>query len=467
MFLSIAKSPRKVYNKLVIALMATPLKAQTLLHESCLQIFRDFAHKFLDRQQPACRISIQSDEKFDGASSAQSLYGFALSFSKQGYKMNIYPKKILEYIKRLDKLLILLCLAASAFSVLLLYSLYANDVGYVTASSYKTQLTAVVIGIVVMLVAAAIDYKFISKVWFLYTPAVLVPVMLLFTSLGQGVAGADDVGWLQIGTFSFQPSELLKIVFIMTFSTHLYKDEKNLNKPLHFALFCAHGLFPVGLISLQGDDGTALVFACMFIVMIIAAGLSWKYILAGCLAVPSVVYVAWNYLMQNHHKARFLVLFDTEMQKNEINGIFHQQYWGRIALGSGGMTGKGLFGGDYVYVPEIQNDFIFSYIGNALGFVGCLSVVFLILFICLKIFATSLSARDNLGKYICLGAFAMIFFHFAINLGMVLVLVPVIGIPFPFISAGGTSTLSLYCSIGLVLSVYGHRTKTYHVFYTE
>lgn len=381
--------------------------------------------------------------------------------------MKRFLKKVLEYIKRLDKPLIILCLAASAFSVVLLYSMYVNDVGYVNSSYYKTQIAAVIIGAVAMLIIAGMDYHLISKLWVIYTPLVLGLVMLLFTSLGQGVQGADDIGWLKIAGVSVQPSELLKIVFVMTFSTHLWKDGKNINKPLHFALFCAHGLFPIGLISLQGDDGTALVFGCMFIIMIVGAGLSWKYIVLGCLAVPSVAYVAWNFLMQSHHKARFLILFDKEMQQSEINGIFHQQYWGRIALGSGGMTGTGLFGGDYVYVPEIQNDFIFSYIGNALGFVGCFATVLLLLAICFKVFANSFLAKDKLGKYICLGVFAMIFFHFAINLGMVLVLVPVIGIPLPFISAGGTSTVSLYCAIGLVLSVYGHRNKTYHMFYTE
>lgn len=377
-------------------------------------------------------------------------------------------KKVLEYIKRLDKLLILLCLGASVFGIILLYSLYVNDFAGVSESYYQTQIIATVLGLAVMLFIAGVNYRFISKIWFIYAPIALILVLLLFTSLGQGRQGADDVGWLKIGSFTIQPSELLKVAFIMTFSTHLYKDQKNINRPTHFLLLCAHGMLPVGLISIQGDDGTAMVFLFMFIIMLVVAGLSWKYILAGCLAIPAVVFFAWNFLMQPHHKRRFLVLFDAEMQQEEIQGIWYQQYWGKIALGSGGMTGTGLFGGDnYVYTSELHNDFIFAYIGNALGFVGCLCTVVLLLAICLKTYSNALSAKDNLGKYICTGVFAMILCHMIINIGMVLTVMPVIGIPLPFISAGGTSTVALYAAIGLVLSVYGHREKKYHMFYTE
>lgn len=371
-----------------------------------------------------------------------------------------------EYIKRLDKVLILLCASASAFGIILLYSMYVNGFASVNAAYYKTQIAALCIGVGVMLVVAAIDYKFISKIWFIYAPVALILTLLLFTSLGQGVDGADDIGWLKVGSITIQPSELLKDAFIMTFATHLYKVGKNLNKLPHFILVCIHGLFPVGLISLQGDDGTALVFLFIFVVMIIVAGLSWKYILLGCAAVPPAVYVVWNYIMQPHHKVRVLIPFDPVMQEQYPDRWF-QQKWGRIALGSGKMTGVGLFGGDYVYTAYIHNDFIYAYIGNALGFVGCLGTIAILLLICMKVYMNSVQAKDLLGKYICIGVFAMIMIHSVLNIGMVLAVLPVIGIPLPFISAGGTSTVSLYLAMGLVLSVYGHRGKKYHMFYTE
>ncbi len=376
-------------------------------------------------------------------------------------------KAVLDYLKRLDKILILLCAAASSFGIVLLYSMYCNDFANVSAEYYKTQILALVIGVVAMLAVAGFDYKFISKIWFIYAPVALILTLLCFTSLGQGVAGADDKGWIRLGPTTIQPSELLKDAFIMTFATHLYKVGKNMNRLPHFILLCIHGAIPVGLISLQGDDGTALVFLFIFVVMLIVAGLSWKYILLGCAAVPAAVYVAWNYIMQPHHKARFLILFDEEMQQAEIKNLWYQQHWGRIALGRGGLVGEGLFGGDYTYTSYIHNDFIFAYIGNALGFVGCIVTVMLLLFICLKIYFNSVRAKDQLGQLICIGVFAMIMIHSILNIGMVLAVLPVIGIPLPFISAGGTSTVSLYVAMGLVLSVCGHREKKHHMFYTE
>ena len=308
-----------------------------------------------------------------------------------------------EYIKHLDKILILLCLAASSFGILLLYSMYANDFAGVSAAYYQTQISALVIGVVAMLVVAAIDYRFISKIWFIYAPAALILVFLLFTPLGLTANGADDIGWLNLGFITIQPSELLKVTFIMTFSTHLFKVEKNMNRLPHFVLLCLHGLFPALLISYQGDDGTAIVFLFMFVVMMVVAGLALRYIIAGCIAVPVGIYFVWNYIMQSHHKARILVLFDPAMQESEINGIWFQQYWGRIAMGSGKMTGVGLFGGDYVYTSFIYNDFIFAYIGNALGFVGCICTIALLLLICMKVYMNSVQTKT---KWVSLSASA-------------------------------------------------------------
>ena len=155
-----------------------------------------------------------------------------------------------------------------------------------------------------------------------------------------------------------------------------------MNRLPHFLLLCVHGMIPVGLISFQGDDGTALVFLFIFVVMLIVAGLSWKYILLGCAAVPPAIYFIWNYVMQPHHKARVLILFDPVMQE-QYPDRWYQQHWGRIALGSGKMTGVGLFGGDYVYTAYIHNDFIYAYIGNALGFGVCLGTIALLIMICM------------------------------------------------------------------------------------
>lgn len=383
--------------------------------------------------------------------------------------MKLFLSRLWDYIKQLDKLLLFICLSLSAFGIFLLYTLNENDISpYVSDRQWKIQLLATVIGIAAALIIAAVNYRFLVKLWWLYVPASLIPVLLLFTPLGVGVEGADDIGWLNLGFIQFQPSEILKIAFIMSFSLHLYKVGSRLNEPLNMLLLCIHGLFPVGIIMLQGDDGSAMVFLFMFLVMLFSAGVSWKYMLAAGISIPVVGYIAWNYVMQPHQLKRFMVLFDKELQQSELLGIYYQQWLGKKALGSGQLTGLGLFGSDkYTYVSEIDTDFIFSYIGMTLGFVGCLAVITVLALLCVKILSCAGSSLDNLGRFICMGVFAMVLFHSVINIGMVLAVVPVIGIPLPFLSAGGTSVISLYAAIGLVLSVMAHRRREHHMFYTE
>lgn len=378
-------------------------------------------------------------------------------------------KKALEYFKSLDKLLLLLCLLLSAFGVFLLYTLNENGISaYVSSRQWKTQLLATGLGLFLALAVAAFDYRFLAKLWWLYIPVTLIPVLLLFTPLGIGVEGADDIGWLRIGSFQFQPSELLKVAFILSFSLHLHKVGARLNEPLNMLLLCLHGLAPAAIIMKQGDDGSALVFLFIFLVMIFAAGISWKYLLLAGVSVPILGVLVWNYFLQPHQLKRFQVLFDEEMQQSEMLGIYYQQWLGKKALGSGQLTGLGLFGSDsYTYVSEIDTDFIFAYIGMTLGFVGCVATIVLLALLCLRILSDSSAAREPLGRFICLGVFAMFLFHSVINIGMVLAVFPVIGIPLPLLSAGGTSVLSLYLSVGLVLSVYGHRRRVHHLFYEE
>lgn len=376
--------------------------------------------------------------------------------------------KVKTYIQRIDKILLLLVCAISGFAVYLLYTLYQNEISpSVSSGQYLTQLIAAVAGLVVALVIAAINYKFIAKLWFIYAPVALIMTALLFTSLGVQNEGADDIGWLNLGFIQFQPSELLKLAFILSFAYHLSKVEDRMNEPIHFILLCIHGGVPTLLIVMTGDDGSAMVFLFVFLCMIFAAGLSWKYLLFFGAVTPVGIYVLWNYIMQPHQQQRFQVLWDTAMQEEEALGIYMQQRLGKIALGSGGLTGQGLSGGHYTYVPEIHNDFIFSYIGMTMGLLGCLLVIGLLAALSLKILSSASAAKDLLGRSICVGVFALILFHSVINIGMVLGVAPVIGIPLPFFSAGGTSVACLFVAIGLVLSVGVHNTKKYHMFYTE
>ena len=372
---------------------------------------------------------------------------------------------IRQYFRKLDKTLFVAVCAVGAVSVILLYSLSVN--GFASSRTYQMQFICLCIGAGVALVMSALDYHKFTKLWFLYGPAAVVFTLLTFTPLGYKPAeSADDVAWIDLGFTTVQPSEFLKIAFIMTFALHLSKVADKLNHPANVALLCLHGAVPTLIVVAQGDDGTAVVFVVMFACMMFAAGLSWKYILP-CLAVlPVAVWVLWTKIMLPHQKLRFLVLFEEDPMNNpEFADIAYQQYWGKLALGSGQLFGKGLFAEEYVSVPEVYNDFIFTYVGQCFGFLGCVALVSVLAYICMKIVADSRIAKDDLGKFVCIGVFSMLFIHCVLNLGMVLGVMPVIGVPLPLVSQGGSSMVSTFVCIGLVMSVYSHSEKNYRVFY--
>lgn len=376
-------------------------------------------------------------------------------------------KKIKLKRNSIDAGLLFAVILCSVISTLLIYSIRENGVlEKVGVSYWKTQLVSMILGIALAVAISFIDYAKLVKMWFIYAPIAINLVLLTFTSLGYQREGADDRAWLNLGFIQFQPSELLKLAFILTFSYHLSRDEENMNKPLHMLLLCVHGLVPIGLIGLQGDYGTAIVFACIFLFMLISSNISWKYLLALPFLIAGAAAVLWFFVLGSTHKNRILVLLNPG---TDPEGIEWQQDLGLSALKSGGVFGKGLFAGNdaYISVPEIHNDFIFAYAGQVFGFVGTVGIIIILAYICLKIFADSRIARDRMGRFICMGAFGLVFSHCVMNIGMVLKAAPVIGVPLPFMSAGGTAMVSMYMVIGLILSVYSHRARTYNVFYDD
>lgn len=376
-------------------------------------------------------------------------------------------KAVIHYFYKLDKGLFLAVCGLSGFSVLLMYALVNNGITTKDDRMYKVQLLCLCIGAVIALIMSALDYHWFTKLWFLYAPAALGFTLLTFTSLGyQPVEGVDDKAWIDLGFITVQPSEILKIAFIMTFAIHLDKVKEKLNHFLNVILLCIHGAVPTLIVVLQGDDGTAVVFLVIFACMIFAAGLSWKYIIPVLAALPFGIWFLWEKILLPHQKLRFEVLFAEDPINDPMYAdIYYQQYWGKLALGSGQIFGKGLQAEKYVSVPEVQNDFIFTFVGQCFGFIGCVGLIAVLAYVCLKIVADSRIAKDELGKNICVGVFAMIFIHCILNIGMVLAVMPVIGVPLPFVSQGGSSMVSMFISVGLVMSVYAHSEKNYRVFY--
>ena len=363
-------------------------------------------------------------------------------------------ERIADYIRETDKILILLCSSASLFGAIMVLSATYISSG---AQKFAVQLIGFSLGLFVAILISMIDYQSFIKRWYFFAAFGLLLVLLTF-QFGFAPEGTDDKAWLRLPFGqTIQPSELLKIAFIISFTKHVssIKPER-ISDFKNVLLLCIHGIIPVGLIHLQGDDGSAMVLLFIFLGMLFAAGVKAVYFAAAGGLIAAALPVLWFFIMNNDQKNRILALFNPE----NFSDIIFQQYRGQTAVGSGGLFGYGLFNGPYVQdgkIPLGFNDFIFASIGEELGFIGCLLAMGLITAICFRILKVSGNSLDRAGKILCTGVFARFASQFIINIGMVLSILPVIGVTLPFFSAGGTSTVCLYLGIGLVLSVYCHR----------
>lgn len=364
---------------------------------------------------------------------------------------------VIDYFKRTDKTFWLLTTAVSLYGCMLIASLQrGGDVNFL-----KTQIMAIIIGYIAAVIISLIDYNFLAKCWWLVAGVSLSLTISVFF-IGIQVTGTDDVGWIRLpGGMTFQPSELTKICFILTFSKHLsYLSETNrLHSFLGVLTLALHSAVPVGLIHLQGDDGAALVFGCMFLIMSFAAGVQLRYFIILIIGSAAAVPLVWTRMMNEDQKNRLLVLFSNDEEMLRTYGW--QQYQGRISIASGGLFGKGLFNGPRVencVVPYQENDFIFTVAGEELGFVGCIAILLLFAIMLFRILHTARKSCNELGRNICIGFFALMITQIVINLGMVMGLLPVVGITLPFYSSGGSSAACLYLGVGLVQNVFMHPT---------
>ena len=383
-----------------------------------------------------------------------------------GTKGGAFLESIRQYFKRTDKIYLLLCIFSSTMAVVALASWaakqgngFATDeiTGAITGiGDYRralVQAAAAGLGIVIALLLSCIDYRSLVKVWPVHvalTWGLVLPTLFIRNvaigplTIGFNAGDTDNYSWYKLGGFTFQPTELAKLLL--------------------------HQAAPILIIHIQGDDGTAIIYAIIGCCMMFAAGLSWKYIIGAISAAAVAVAAAFAFFSDKIGKGyqwyRILAVIDPENSTgwapNEATwkNIIYQQQRGEIAIGSGGIFGNGLFSGRYYSVPNAHNDFILSWMGNAIGFVGLCIVLGALLALVIKTFATGAHSEDLLGSYICAGIGGALMAQIAVNVGMNLRLLPVIGVTLPFYSAGGSSVLMLYICVGLVLSVYMHNTKS-------
>ncbi len=358
-------------------------------------------------------------------------------------------------LKNFDFFLLFLTLVLSAYGlVIILSATRAMDIP--TPYYYVTrQALGLGVGIVGIFLISLFDYSvYASRAMYGYALVVMLLVAVLVAGRGAGVKR-----WLDIGFTDIQPSEYAKLFLVILLAKVLSDAEKHLNNRFIVIIpSFIYTMIAVGLVFLQPDLGTAMVLIFILMGMLFAAGVNWRYLAvitgAGLAAMP----VLWSYL-KDYQKMRLMVFLNPEMDSLESG---YQLMQSMIAIGSGSVWGKGLFEGSQVrlrFLPEQHTDFIFSVLGEELGFAGAVALLVLYLILVYRIIWISTQAKDTFGTLVCCGVAIMIVFQILVNIGMTIGIMPVTGLPLPFMSYGGNSLLVNCLAIGLLINVGMRRQK--------
>lgn len=308
-----------------------------------------------------------------------------------------------------------------------------------------------------MCVVVILDYEVLGKLWkFLFAISTLLLIGVLFTTPINGATS-----WFNFGGVSLQPSEFSKIALILGLGKMLEKakEKDKINSIWSLILMALFILIPIGLVIMQPDYGTAMVMLVIAGFMLFVAGLDYRYVLAAIILVAVGVPVAYKYVLPAHAKARIDVFLDPQL---DPQGAGYNIIQAKLAVGSGQMWGMGLLEGNQTqlgYLPMKVTDFIFAVISEEMGFVASSLVVILFVLLIVRGFCIAKDADDLYGKLIAVGVTSMYLAHFLENVGMNIGLMPITGIPLPFISYGGSSMVTNFIGLGLLLNVSGKKSK--------
>lgn len=320
---------------------------------------------------------------------------------------------------------------------------------------FSRQCVYLAVGVALWFVFIMVDYRWIGLFSLLFYPAVIIVLVLV---LLYGPVRNNTRRWIDIGPVSLQPSELGKMAVLFAVAWLASFKKVNINKIRWICLVLLLTAIPFFLIYREPDLGTAIVLIPLAAAILFAANLRMIYIVLIVACCAGLAPVAWMN-MKTYQKERIQTFLDPERDpyKRGWNAIQAE-----IAVGTGGMTGKGYRNGTHTtlgYLPKMvaDSDFIFPVIAEETGFAGAFSVILLYGLLLFSILRTALLAPDLFGRYLCVGIAAILMTHVFINIGMCVRLVPVTGLPLPFISYGGTFLVAMLCYLGIAQSVYAHR----------
>ncbi|TDQ57873.1 cell elongation-specific peptidoglycan biosynthesis regulator RodA [Mesocricetibacter intestinalis] len=366
---------------------------------------------------------------------------------KKSLLSNLWPRLHLDFWLLLGLILI------SGYGLIVLYSAAGGS-----EVMFRNRLIQVILGFIVMIVMAQFPPRFYQKVApYLFIAGIIM--LILVDMIGATSKGAQR--WLDLGVLRFQPSEIVKLAVPLMVAVYLGNRSmpSKISETLIALLII---IFPTLLVAIQPDLGTSILVSASGIFVVFLAGMSWWLILSALVGLAAFIPIMWLYLMHDYQRMRVLMLLDPE--KDPLGAGYHILQ-SKIAIGSGGLWGKGWMLGtqsQLEFLPEPHTDFIFAVLSEEYGMVGIALLMMLYFFIIVRGLIIGAKAQTAFGR-ILVGALTLIFFvYIFVNIGMVSGILPVVGVPLPLISYGGTSFVSLMAGFGLIMSVHTHKRTLYH-----
>lgn len=352
----------------------------------------------------------------------------------------------------IDFTLLLCTLAATIVGILMVFSATHTSNGASLSLDDFAVKQAIygVIGLLLMLVLARLDYRFLESFTLPFYFATLALLGLVFA---LGIISYGSQRWLNLGIIPLQPSELAKLSLIVMLAKILADHEKELHKIKWFVLAGVLTLVPAAIVFKQPDLGTAIMLGVIFLGVTVGAHVPGRFFAGLCaLAIPAI-FAFWTWLMHDYQRDRLLIFLHPE---SDLRGAGYNIIQSRITIGSGGWFGQGYLGGSQSQLAFLKvqySDFIFSVVAEQFGLIGSIALIALLFIVVWRCLVVATKAPSTFGSLICVGVAAWIGMQIFINVGMNIGLMPVTGIPLPFISYGGSSLMSILLGLGLVQSV--------------
>ncbi|MBR0159301.1 MAG: rod shape-determining protein RodA [Clostridia bacterium] len=366
--------------------------------------------------------------------------------------------KPVDYLVEFDYFLLVIALAITVIGLIYLGSAMSNMYADGGTSAMRSQIAGLVVGVIFALVLAFFDYNLLKKITWPFFAVNVLLMLSVFTPLGVEDYGSRS--WIGIGSFTYQPSELMKLAMVLVIAIELEKAQEEGFGFRRVAIISFAFLVPLGLIIQQKDMGQAMVLTFSFLMVLFVGRAKWWYVLSVLALGGAAIPFLWKFYLNGTRRARLFAFIDPEKYPDYSLQLIRSE----TAIGSGGLTGQGvgqgaMNGGKKILVK--MSDSIFAVIGEEGGFIIAALVVLLFAVLLLRMCYISARARDMYGKCVAAGILAMFLFNIFENIGMNLGIMPITGLPLPFISKGGSAMITNYICIGLLLSVSLRRKREF------